>query len=326
MTSKKIFLAGLLCFSSILLGGALGALDFFGFLGGDHGLNLTLLIAAVLFTYLTLICVILLDFSGREHYVSIFGLSSVFFGFTFFLVNLNFVLSLGLSSTFFLFLIYVFQSSSKRAAMFVRFNPSEIVGPVLKKSLMVLVIMFAALNFAQTQDRLSENNLITPGMVGIISKPFITTFNQQFSSSLQKQFATVDKDQLTPENREKIADYVIVETLKSMASQNGTIYGIDPSTIPVEKTIVYENGGVDLSPMVAAMLPDIADAINREINKYALFAPFIVALLTILLLQPFMFIVQGIEMMLTIPIFKILKKAGLIKIIKESKEVERAVL
>lgn len=323
MSDKKIILSFFLILFSIILGGFLGGFNLFGLFDERQGTNLTFLLGAILFAYMSGITVFILDFTKSTRINSIFVLASVFFGFTFFLVSFDIFSSLATSLLFFTFLWYSRHSSLTRARLFVKFLPREIFVPVLKQSFIYLIIIFATLGFFQAQEQLSEKTLVTPGLVRTIFKPTVYILNNQLNSQLQQQLNAQPQQITRASDREKIVRFVLTETVKTLDKEKTQqIFGLTPNQIPIERTKVNPSGEVDLTPVLDSMAGNIAQHLNLELNKYQFIAPVAVALITILLFQPLAWIFNIFGSILVLFVFRLIVAGKFIQIVKKTQEVE----
>ena len=184
--------------------------------------------------------------------------------------------------------------------------------------------MISAIAFTQSKQLISSKGLINPVLIRLIARPSILMLNSQINSQIQSQLRTLPPDVRKQESTENIVKLILDKTVESMAqNETGDIYGFKPEEIPTELIYIAPDGSIDLTPMIDGMLPQIAQKLNVFIQKYALIAPFIVALLTFLILQPLMFPVNWIEIILTIMIFKILLSTGFLKIAEEQRAVQK---
>lgn len=323
MVSKKMSLSIVLGISSLLAGGVFGLLDIFGFVDGRHSLSFSLLMISSGLLYISLVSTFLLNFVGINRLRGLFVLSSVLFGIPFFIMNPNILLTLLASLLYFSFLIYVYSASHDRSLMFIRFSPRELFFPILKGSFTFFLILLAVLTFTQSQKLVSSNSLISPTLIRMISKPTIFMLNQQINAQMQSGVSADILQSLSGVQKRAVIHQALKTTVKQMANpQDKTIYGFKPEEVPVELATVSPSSMVDITPIIEAMLPSIAYKLNIRIQEFAVFAPFAVALLTFLLLQPFIIPLQLIESLVTIALFKILLRTKFLTLRKETREVE----
>lgn len=323
MSPKKTALFVSLAISSILAGASFGLLDIFGFVDGRHTLSLRLLLASAGIVYVILVLTFLLNFASKSRIYIIFALSTIFFATTFFMMSLNPILTGLAASMYFIFLMYVYTASNKRASLYIRFLPHEVFFPILKASLSFVLILLAVLAYTQSQKLVSHNSLITPTIIELSSKPTIAMLNKQINSQLSPAIQT-DEFQALPESAQRKAIYkALEETVKQMADpQTGTIYGFPADEIPTQLATISPEGTVDIHPVIDAMLPGIAYMLNVQLKQYAVLAPFIVAFLTFVILQPLFIPLQLIESLCTIILFKLLLRAKVIRLHTQQQEVE----
>lgn len=185
------------------------------------------------------------------------------------------------------------------------------------------MVVLALLAYSQSKVLVSQNSLISPQMIKTISHPIVITLNKQLNAELKAQLGNQVSNKVPVQNQEQVIRLVLQESLESM-QENGSqdIYGFKPKEIPIEKTIVYKNGDIDVAPVVDAMLPEIARRLNDRISQYAVFTPLIVAFLVLLILQPFVYPLELIESFITQIIFKIMLKTKFLLLKKEVREID----
>lgn len=323
MTHKQVLLFFTLSIASILSGATFGLLDVFGFIDGRHAISFTLLVGSAVLLYISLISVFLLDIAHPHKITSYLLVSSLFFGITFFLMNLNILLAVIAVIGYCLLLLHSSRSISRRFNDFVRFIPQEIFFPVLRSGFLFVLILLSLLAYGQSQKLITEHTLITPNIVRIIMSPSVAMLNQQVNSQLQSEVGET-LTQLPESERVQAIQLMLRKTVENMADKKtGTIYGIPADEVPINLALVSGKGGVDLGPVFEEMLPTIASILNARLTQYALIAPLIIALLTFLIFQPLIIPMQVIESLITLLIFKALIATRFLKIHKESVEVER---
>lgn len=323
MTHKQVLLFFILSLASILSGATFGLLDVFGFIDGRHTISFTLLIGSAVLLYVSLICVFLLDIAHSRKITSYLLVSSLFFGITFFLMNLN-VLLTGIAIVgYCVLLLHSSKSIARRFNDFVRFIPQEIFFPVLRNGFLFILILLSLLAYGQSQKLITQNTLITPNIVRIIIKPSVTMLNQQVNSQLQSEVGDT-LAQLPESERVQAVQLMLRKTVENMADKKtGTIYGIPEEEVPINKALVSGDGKVDLIPVFEGMLPIITATLNARLAQYALVAPLFIALFTFLIFQPLIIPIQLAESLLTLLIFKILLTTKFLKVYKESVDVDR---
>lgn len=323
MQSKKMSLSIVLGISSLLAGGVFGLLDILGFVDGRHALSFSLLLISSGLLYVTLVSTFLLNFVGVNRLRGLFVLSCILFGIPFFIMNSNILLAILASLLYFSFLMYVYTASHDRSLLFIRFSPRELFFPILKGSFTFFLILLAVLTFTQSQKLVSHNSLVSPELIRMISKPTIFMLNQQINSQMQSGVSADILDSLPAVQKKAVIHQALKTTVKQMANpQDKTVYGFKPDEVPVELATVSPSNTVDITPIIEAMLPSIAYKLNVRIQEFAVFAPFAVALLTFLLLQPLIIPLQLLESFVTIILFKILLKTHFLTLRKETREVE----
>ena len=327
MSTKKSALFIVLAVISIFSGAVFGLLDIFGFIDGRHALSFTLLLSAAVLTYVALVTAFLLNFAQRNRVYTFFIIASVLFGLTFFIMNLNFILTIIATLIYLAFLVYVYSASVRRSHLFTSFSPRELFFPILRSSFTYFLIIMAILSYTQSQRLISENSLVSPNLVRIVSRPTILMVNQQINAQLQSGLTSDIIDALPLAQKRQAVQLALKKTVEGMVNPStGEIFGFTPDEIPVTQATISDSGIVDIAPVIYAILPGIAFQLNERIQAFAIFAPFVVALLTFLLLQPLLIPLQLIESLLTVIVFKILMATGFIRLQKEQREVEVPVL
>lgn len=323
MTGKKISILVVLGLSAAFTGATLGILDIFGFIDGRHALSFTLLLLTALFLYISLISVFLLDFADKkETYLSLFAVSALFF-ISFFVVNQHIILSSITALSYALFLNYSYTETLKRARLYIRFVPREIFFPILKKGFTYFLVLMAILAYTQSQKLISENSLVSTSLIRLATKPTILMLNQQINSQLSPIMQNDNIAKLPRKQKEQVIYEALSVTAKNMANpKTHTIYGFKPSEIPIQEARISPEGYVDVTPVVEAMLPSFAFRLNQWVSRYASLAPFVVAALAYLLLQPVIIPLQMFESLITLILFKILLRTNFILIRREQQEIE----
>lgn len=323
MSGKKISILVILGISAIFTGAALGILDIFGFIDGRHTLSLSFLLLTALSLYISLISIFLLDFINLKQTYTYLSVISALFFVSFFIVNQHILLSLITALSYALFLNYSYTQTVKRAKLYIRFVPREIFFPILKRGFTYFLILMAILAYTQSQKLVSENSLVSTSLIRMATKPTILMLNQQINSQLSPILETEAIEKLPRKQKEQVIYEALSLTAKNMANpKTKTIYGFKPSEIPIQEAEISPEGYVDVTPIVEAMLPSFAFRLNEWVSRYASLAPFAVAALAFLLLQPIIIPLQLLETLLTLIIFKILMRSGFIRIRKEQQEVE----
>lgn len=323
MRNKKLAVIITLALFSILQAGVLGKLDFFGFLDGHHQISMSLFILSLLIGYLSTITVFLIEFAEKYRLGLVFLGCAGLFSLTFLIVNGSAPISLVTGILFAGYLFIAHNLVHKRSKIYVNFNPTDILTPVVRASFTFILALFATLNFFSAQTKVNQNALFAPKVVRPITRPIILIVNKELSAQIRVQL-----DKKIPANtplpeREKIIHFVLAETVKSLAQENdGTVLGIPVSKIHTDKAIVHPDGSIDLTPTIDEIIPDISGLLNYQVHKYFVIAPFIVALLTFILLQPLFVPLSLIEIPITKLVFYILIKTKFLTLKKEMKEVD----
>jgi len=323
MFDKKTALITLLAVLSVAAGGAFGLLDIFGFVDGRHGLSLAFFGLSILIIYFAIITIFILNFAEPSKIAVSFVGVAILFGVTFFLMNLNLVLSIFATLLYFAFLQYAFGASRQRSQNQIVFTPQDIFLPVLRNGILYFLILTSAIAFAQSRQLISKNSLVHPTLIRTISRPAVYTLNKQLNSQIQNQLAIVPEELRQQEGNEPIVRLMLSKTVEAMAqNKTGEIYGFKPEEIPIQLARVDSSGEVDIEPVIDGMLPSIAIKLNLFVQKYAFAAPFAIALLTFLILQPLMLPINIIESAITLLLFKVLLATRFIKIEKQERAVD----
>lgn len=324
MRTKKIALAVLLTFLSIILSATLGQLDFLRIAEGNLRSGVILILISVVLAYLIAIVVFILDFSDKKNLVKTYYVISLIFGLVLHLVNPIPLFTVIATLSFFGFLFYLYRATLSRSKLFVKFKPNEIFVPVVRYGLLFLLGMFALLGFFQTKS-LMNGGRITPQLVKIVSRPILVIVNRQLGAQLQAQLGDKFEASIGTQDREKIVKFVLAELVESMSEgETRQLFGFRTDNIPIDKTLVYPSGEIDITPVVDAMLPDIAEKLNARYGNLMFLAPFVVAFFIVLFLQPLFIPFHILSSLFFIPmIFSLLIHSGFTLITKEAIEVER---
>lgn len=321
MSRKKIGLLILLALFSIVLGGVLGTFNFYEILTGDRFLNISLFILSLFIAYLASILIFLLGYSDNKNLTKAYMFVSFFFGLTFYFVTTDLIISVINAIVYFLFLYYLYTSTLLRSSLFVKFLPEEIFFPSLKRSFFYLIVLYSLISFMQTHQKVTENSLITPRLVRVVLEPVVSIVDKQLSAQIQSQIPAN-----TP-NKEAVIKAALSQMVDSFVDpKTKTVYGIRRADIAVEKAIITQSGEIDFNPVLQPIVPLIANRLNMQLSLYRFFAPLIVIILILFILQPVFFIFQIIESAITIGIFKFLLVINFITIHKEAREVEKITL
>lgn len=313
MLSSKNILAGILVILSIALGFTLGGINLYALISGAIRVNIILFFISIFLVYVDSLCLFLLGLAHENSMGKLYVISTAVFGLTFYAVSHS-VIGTALSSLVFWWMQqYMYTSSTSRAALFVKFIPSEIFMPALRTSFVYLMIFFSLISFVQTRSRISENTLINETLITFISKPLVPLLNKQINSQVISKLGS-QYDSLQYSQKKEAAAAVLREVGKSIANANtGTIYGIRHEDIPYENVYVYENGDVDIAPIVAAIHPQIQDRLLVLLARYHYIVPILVGILVVLLIQPVFIVFGFIETVSTVWLFWILIKANVLK-------------
>jgi hypothetical protein len=323
MSNKQILLFSIFAVASIFSGLTFGLLDVFGFIDGRHTVSFTLLTSGAILLYISLICVFLLDIAHTRKIYAYTIVSSIFFGCTFFIMNMNPFLSCIATLSYYALLHYASYSTTQRFNLYIRFSPKEIFFPVLKNSFFYILIMLSLLAYGQSQKLISEHSLITPDMLRVFVKPSVVLLTQQINSQLHSELGPALAT-MTEKERIDTIRLVLLKTVDSMADkETGMIYGIPKDQVPIDKAEINSQGKVDLQPVFQGMLPALSSVFNARIAQYALITPFVIALFTFLIFQPLTIPLQLVESVVTTGLFKALIATKFIKLHTETTEVDR---
>src|SRR3989338_6916827 len=321
---RKIYILwGLFLVSTLLFGAFLGKLDFFGFLDGRHEVNSRFLIGVLFTSYSLIFTTVLIDLSNDKNEHAIYAISAALFVGVFALFNGNILAALASGVLFIIFLWIISREARKRLEFYIRLVPSELFFPILKKGILFIVGMFAVINFFHSQIRLESDTLISPDLVRTVSKPFIVVFNKQLESQLKNQLGDHAKSTENSAARRQIVEFVLNQTIQSTLGKQSENLGINANAVPVEKAVIYDNGAIDVAPVINLMADDISVSLNERLQPYFFIAPFVVALATIVIFQQLLWPIEVIESYLSRLIFFILLKIRFVNIKKETREVER---
>ena len=322
MTNQKIFFNITLVLLTLVLAILLGLVDFFGFLSGEHTLNLIYLILSFLAWHLLGLTLFLQNLDQHRQEM-VYLVAAVLFGAVFFVFNQNYLSALLSASFFFLFQIYTERALSKRAKLFINYSTREIVFPIIRRSFLFLMLILVVVGFFQGQRRALKNELVTPYMVRTLSKPMVLVLNKQIGIQLQQQLGPQFEQAIGTNERRAIVSFVLAEILESLSS--GTtrqLFGLNPENIPVEKTIIYDSGEIDLTPVVNEISDDIANQMNQRLNFYLPIIPLFFASLVFLFVSPLVAASEILLLPLIRAIIALLIKMKIIAIKKASVETE----
>lgn len=324
MTNQKIFFNLFLAFLALALAILLGLLDFFGFLSGNHALNFLYLILCFVTWHLLGLTIFLINLD-RPKLETVYLVAAVLFGTIFFIFNQNYLSALLATCSYFFFQIYTERALSKRASLFINYSTREIVFPVIRRSFLFLLLILVIIGFFQGQNQAQKSGLITSGMVRALSKPLVLVINKQIGSQLQQQLGTRFKQVLGTDERRTIVTFVLSEIVEGFSE--GTtrqLFGLNLENIPLDKTIIYDSGEIDLTPVVNEVSDQIASQMNHRLSLYLPIIPLFFAALVFLFVSPLITLSE----ILLLPIIRaIISFLIALKIIEISKKpVEQEVL
>ncbi len=326
MLTPKNVLAGILVFLSICLGFTLGGINLYELISGAVRINIVLFLISIFLVYCQSVCLFMLGLTDDKDMYKVYSVAAVVFGLTFFAISHN-ILSAFLSAGVFWWMQqYIYSSSKNRAALFIKFIPSEIFMPALRSTFVYLMIFFALISFVQTRDRVSSNTLINDTLLTFVSKPIIPMINKQLNTQVIHKLGS-QYDSAPLSKKQEIAPVVLREVVKNMADQQtGRVYGIDPATIPYEDVTVFENGDIDIEPVIIGIYPQIKEQLLILVSQYGYAVPLVVAILVILLIQPVFLVFGYIEAALTLALFYMLIKGKVLKVTRIDTKIERITL
>ena len=309
---------------SLILAIFLGLVDFFGFLSGEHTLNFVYLLLSFT-TWHFLGLTLFLQNLNHKHQKTIYLVSAFLFGAVFFVFSQNYLSALLSASSFFLFQIYTERALSKRAKLFVNYSTREVVFPIIRRSFLFLMLILVVVGFFQGQRRAQKSELVTPYMIRTLSKPVVLVLNKQVGTQLQQQLKSQSEQNISNIERHAIINSSLSEILERIFSNTiGQLLGFNLQNIPVEKTIIYDSGEIDLTPVVNDLSQDIAKQINLQLNLYLPIIPLFFAALVFLFVSP---LIATSEILLLPVIRAVIALLITLKIISINKEtVEREVL
>lgn len=313
MLSTKNILAGILVLLSIALGFTLGGINLYALISGAVKINIILFFVSIFLVYLDSLCLFLFGLAHENRMGKLYAVSTVVFALTFFAVSHSIIGTVLSSLVFWWMQQYMYTSSTSRAALFVKFIPSEIFMPALRTSFIYLMIFFSLISFVQTRDRIASNTLVNDTLITFVSKPLIPLVNKQINTQVIRKLGP-QYNGLGYQQKKEAAAGVLREVGKNMVDEKtGRLYGIDPSTIPYENVYVYDNGDVDIEPIIAAMHPQIQVQLLVLLEQYSYIVPVLVALLIVLLIQPVFILFGFVETVFTAWLFWILIKGNVLK-------------
>ncbi len=284
---KKITLVIGLLSLTLVLSYTLGKLDFFGFLSGRHALNFILLVSSFLLWHLISIVVFLLDLDRSQHRERVYLAVGSIFGVLFFTINQDILISLLSTFFFFFFLLYTNRALQDREKLFVKFAPKEILFPVIRSGFIFLLIMLAIMGYWQTLERAKKTNLLSPDILKLLSRPGVVIVNRQLGAQLQTQLGDRFQEAIGTSEKKAIVEFVLSESLETMSEgQTRQLFGLRADNIPVDRTVVYDNGEVDVMPVVEAVLPRVSDNLNQLAKEHLILAPVVIAVLILLIVSP----------------------------------------
>jgi hypothetical protein len=184
MSNKVLLFGSVLTILAFLLGVFLGMLDFWGFMSGEHTLNLAYLALALITWHLLGLTIFLLDLAG-SHNQSVYLVSATVFGMVFYVFNHNPLSAALITLCFFVFQLYTQQQLFARFKLFVNFSTREVVFPVIRRSFLFLMVMLLLVGFFQGQGISQKGNLVTPALVRTVTGPAQLLLKRQFPPEIR---------------------------------------------------------------------------------------------------------------------------------------------
>jgi len=324
VTNQKILFNVILASLTLTLAILLGLLDFFGFLRGAHTLNFLYLVLSFVTWHLLGLTIFLLNLD-KPKLETVYLVAAVLFGTVFFIFNQNYLSALLATCSFFLFQIYTEKALSKRAKLFVNYSTREVVFPIIRQSFLFLLLILVTVGFFQGQQQAKRAQLITPYMVRTLSKPIVIILNKQLGTQLQQQLGPQFEQALGTDERRTIVTFVLSEIMESFSE--GTtrqLFGLNSQNLPLEKTIIYDSGEIDLTPVVNDVSDQIATQMNQRLNLYLPIIPLFFALLVFLFVSPLVAVSEVLLLPIIRAIIALLINHKIIIVSKQS--VDREVL
>lgn len=326
MFSTKNILASILITLSIALGFTLGGINLYALISGAVRVNIILFFVSIFLVYLDSLCLFLFGLAHDNRMGKLYFVSTLTFGFTFFAVSHSIIGSILSSLVFWWMQQYMYTASTSRAALFVKFIPSEIFMPALRTSFIYLMIFFSLISFVQTRDRIASNTLVNDTLIMFASKPLLPIINKQINSQVIRKLGP-QYDGLGYQQKKEAAGAILREVGKNMVNQQtGKLYGIDPTTIPYENVYVYDNGDVDIEPIIAAMHPQIQAQLLVLLEQYSYIVPVLVAFVVVLFIQPVFILFGFVESVFTVWLFWALIRGNVLKRTMVDVKVEKVSL
>jgi hypothetical protein len=325
MNKKKLVLFVFLTALTAILGLLLGKINFFGFLSQTIELNLIYLVFSFLVWYLISFVLFLLNLESGERKKQVFLITSLLFGLVYFLVNSHFLSAILLTLFYFFFLMFVLRVIKERERLFVKFYAHGILFPVIRTGFIFLAVILSTIVYFQAYNRARQASLVSPAVIEKLTRPFINIFNKRFSSELQRKFGTEFEQTIGTQQKQDIARFVVEESIESMTEGTSRQYfGINLNNLPLQKIEVYDNGDINLNPLIASIAPKISNYINSQAQTYYLISPLIIAILVVAAVSPLTAILGIVLYFPTLLAISILLKTGFLH--KETKTVEKELL
>lgn len=241
-----------------------------------------------------------------------------------FIFKLPFSTSISFVLVFSLNTLYVYLATNRRLEIFAKFKPQEIFSPIFKNSFLFFTLLITTINFFTSVEYLKNNkNILTPNAFLKISRPFVPIINQQFSRQIEEILTKKLGKEANIKTREQAIRLILNETLETMSE--GTIrqkLGFRPDVIPVEKVKVFPDGSIDIEPALVEAAPKIAKQINKILQNYKNWLPFLIFVITFFTLLPIMWLFDILSIFILPLLFLITFKLNLLQKLITQKSVE----
>lgn len=322
MTYKKYTLAGLHIVLSLLLGYVLSSIRLFESLFAPTTDIIIVGLLAVFAWYSILFINFLFSFANQKKIVLIYAISSFSFGIVYFVSSLNILFSVIIMLLYFVFLVTTQHMALKREKLFVRFSVNAIFLPIVRRDMFFLLILFAIVGYVQARVLHNNTASTTQKLLQIFVKPVSYALNKQVNTQIASQH-TSELQQLIGHSSKAMVSKVMLEQTVEFLDPTWTkkYLGIEPQSIPIAEAIIDDDGTIDVSPVVTGLIPHVAQHLDQTYSSYIVYVPLVLAILVVVLLQPFFYIVSFL-LSLSAPLaLYILFKSGFL--IKETVQVEK---
>ncbi|MCR4329480.1 MAG: hypothetical protein NUV65_02965 [Candidatus Roizmanbacteria bacterium] len=325
MNYKKYTLASLHIALSLLLGYILGAIKLYEALVQPTYTYVLLSFVALAVWYCILFINFLFSFANQKKIILIYAFSSVSFGILYFVNNANILLSIVTIGLYFTFLIVTQHLAMRREKLYVRFSVHSIFFPIVKQGMFFLLILFAIMGYTQAKTIHQSSASGTEALLKMFAPSVSYALNRQINTQIASQQTEKIQKLAGFSSKQMVTKSMLAQTVEFLDPTWTKKYiGVEPQDIPIDKAIVHADGTVDLEPVVLATLPKSAQYIDQKLARYLVYIPIILAVLVLLILQPF-FYMASFLFSLTAPGFLfILFKTGFL--VKETVTIEKEVV